>query len=216
MLKVLSEKIREHILSNLVSYIVLTLLFVAGIIGGAYIYNCYSKEEVGILYEFFSDAREIYIKSSGNNLEVFKSSLASSFQTVILIWLLGFTVIGIPVILFSVVKKGFILGLISSFLISNFSNGVLCAIILFFIQSAVLIPAIFFVANYSISLSKTLIGMVFGKIRFKVNFKYYLLFYLVIFFGAIVCCVIYALLEGYFTSNILKWFFINSLSGTTN
>lgn len=210
MLKVLSEKVREHILNNLVSYIVLTLLFASGIIGGAYIYNCYSKEEIGILYEFFLDAQEIYKKGTGNNLAIFKNSLASSFQTVLLIWLLGFTVIGIPVILFSVVKKGFILGLITCFLISNYSNGVLCAIILFFIQSAILIPAIFFVSNYSISLSKTLIGMVFGKIRFKVNFKYYLLFYLGIFFGVAVVIIIYSLLEGYFTSNILKWFFINS------
>ncbi len=210
MLRILSDKIREHICLNMVSYIVLTVLFSLGIIGGAYIYNSYSKEEIGILYEFFSDAKEIYKEGSGNNLEIFKNSLSSSFQTVFLIWLLGFTVIGIPVVFFLIIKKGFISGLITCFLVSNYSNGILCAIFLFFVQSAILIPAIFFISNYSISLSKTLIGMVSGKIRFKVNFKYYLLFYLGIFFAIGVVVIIYSLMEGYFTSNLLKWFFINT------
>lgn len=207
MLKVLSDKIREHIMSNLVSYIILILLFSLGIIGGAYIYNCYSGDELGVLNEFYTDAKEIYTNTDVNNLGIFKSSFFSSLKTVFLIWILGFTVIGIPIVFFSIVKKGFVFGLIANFLITNFPDGIISALIILAVDGLVLMPVIYVMSVYSISLSKTIIGLVFGKIKFKVNLKNYILFYVALLFMVVFIIVIYALLEGYFTGNILKWHF---------
>ena len=175
MIRLLSDKIREHIISNIVSYIILTLFFSLGIISGAYIYNQYDTAEVEALCDFFTEAKEVYV-NTGGSIGVFKNALFSSFKTIFLIWILGFTIIGIPVIFFTVFKKGFIFGLISNFLITNFSYGILTSIILFLVDAVILVPAIYVVSIYIISLSKTLIGMLTGKIRFKVNLKSYILF----------------------------------------
>lgn len=207
MLKILSDKVREHILSNIISYIILILFFSLGIIGGAYIYNCYDTGELGVLVEFFNDAEEAYKNSPGSNLDIFKLAFSSSFKTVFLIWILGFTVIGIPIVFFTIIKKGFVFGLISNFLITNYSDGIITAVIILIIDSLVLLPVIYLMATYSISLSRTLIGMILGKIRFRVNLKNYIIFYFALLICAVFVVVIYSLLEAYFTGNILKWFF---------
>ncbi len=207
MLNLLSDKIREHLIKNPVTYILLTVFFSLGVVGGAYIYNQYSPEEVNLLYEFFEKAKELYANEEVNSALLFKNSFLTALKSVSLIWISGFTVIGIPLIFFTLMKKGFILGLITNFLLTNFKGGILLSVILMFLQTVVLIPALMVISTYGISLSKTLLGLVFGKIKYKLDLKNYLLFYLGIFIVALLVAVVYALLEGYFTGNVLKWYF---------
>ncbi len=207
MLNLLSDKIREHLIKNPVAYILLTVFFSLGVMGGAYIYNQYSGEEINVLYEFFERAREIYLNEPVNSAVLFKNSFISALKSLAVVWLSGFTVIGIPFIFFILMKKGFVFGLIANFLMTNFKSGVFLSVILMFLETVILIPVLMVVATYGISLSKTLLGVVFGKIKYKLDLKNYLLFYIGIFVFALLFLVIYALLEGYFTGNVLKWFF---------
>lgn len=207
MLDLLSDKIREHIIKNPVSYILLTVFFSLGIIGGAYIYNRYSPDQVRLLYDFFEKAREVYINEEVNSTLLFKNAFISSFSGLLIIWLSGFTVIGIPLIFFTVMKKGFVLGLITNFLITNFKGGIITSLIIIFAQGLILIPVYFVTATYGISLSGTLLKVVFGKIKYRIDLKNYLLFYMGVFIFALLFVVIFALSEGYFTGNLLKWYF---------
>ena len=120
MLNLLSDKIREHLIKNPVTYILLTVFFSLGVAGGAYIYNQYSPEEVNLLYEFFEKAKELYANEDVNSALIFKNSFLTALKSVALIWISGFTVIGIPLIFFTLMKKGFILGLITNFHLRNF------------------------------------------------------------------------------------------------
>ena len=205
MLGLLSDKIREHIIKNPVSYILLTIFFSIGVIGGAYIYNQYSKEEITLLYEFFERAREMYAGADVNSTLLFKNAFMASVKYLLLVWLSGFTVIGIPVIFFVMVKKGFIFGLITNFLLTNFKYGMVLSLVIMFLETVILIPVLMVVATYGISLSKTLFNVVSGRIKYKLDLKNYLLFYLLVFIASLLVIVIYSLLEGYFTANLLKW-----------
>ena len=205
MLGLLSDKIREHIIKNPVIYILLTIFFSLGVIGGAYIYNQYSKEEITLLYEFFERAREMYAVSDVNSTLLFKNAFISSFKYLLLVWISGFTVIGIPVIFFVMVKKGFIFGLITNFLLTNFKYGMVLSIVIMFLETVILVPVLMVVATYGISLSKTLFNVVSGRIKYKLDLKSYMLFYFLVFMVSLLMIVIYSLLEGYFTANLLKW-----------
>lgn len=207
MLRVLADKIKEHILSNLVSYIILITVFSVGIMAGAYIYNQYTPEEITVLFDFWEEAKEAYLNGEGDKLDIFKNSLLSSLGAVILVWALGFTVIGIPAVFFIMLKKGFVFGIITNFLVTNFPEGIITSLILLFSESCFFLPALYVAAVYSISLSKTITGMLSGKIRVKVNLKHYVLFYLVMLFVIMFVLVIYSLLEAYFTGNVLSWLF---------
>ena len=207
MFKVLSDKIIKHIRENFINYIILFVFLLIGVALGAYIYNCYSVEEAGVLKDFFDDSKDLYINNPTNNTGIFQNTFFEALKSDLLIWFLGFTIIGIPIVFLSVIKKGFSLGLICNFLITNYKDGIFIAAMLFFIQCLLRIPAIFVLSNCSVSMSSTLLKIVSGKIKYKVNLKSYILFYGLIFVIIMFITVIYGLLESYFTGNLLKWYF---------
>ena len=208
MLGLLSDKIREHIIKNPVSYILLTLFFSIGVIGGAYVYNMYSKEEVALLYDFFEKARELYINEDVNSTLLFKNAFISSLNSLLLVWFFGFTVIGIPVIFFVIIKKGFVFGLVANFLMTNFKYGILLTITVMFLETVILTPLLVVASTYGISLSRTLFNVISGRIKYRIDIKSYLFFYTLVFIIALIVIVIYGLLEGYLMGNLLKWLLV--------
>ena len=87
----------------------------------------------GIIFIFFiSNADKLLIKDElntfllnikNNNLDYYSSffqSFSSNFIYLIIIWLLGISIIGIPIIIFLLFFKGFIFGFGISSVISNF------------------------------------------------------------------------------------------------
>ena len=147
----------------------------------------------------------MYAVSDVNSTLLFKNAFISSFKYLLLVWISGFTVIGIPVIFFVMVKKGFIFGLITNFLLTNFKYGMVLSIVIMFLETVILVPVLMVVATYGISLSKTLFNVVSGRIKYKLDLKSYMLFYFLVFMVSLLMIVIYSLLEGYFTANLLKW-----------
>lgn len=201
--EIILDKIKGHIKDNLISYILLCIFFALGVIFGGYILNSYSTEDATGLVSFFNDAVSIFKKNTPDYNLIFKNTFLSSVKTVFFVWILGFTVAGLPVIFFINLKAGFMLGFVSSFLFSAYSHkGILMAATLIFSQCFLYIPVIFAVSSYAISLSFTLTKMLFGKIRYKMNLKYYILNYCFVFAVAVVILIIYSLLEAYLTANL--------------
>lgn len=196
-------KIREHLRDNIISYILLCVSFALGVIFGGYILNTYSMEDANGLISFFNDAKDLFAKNTPDYNLIFKNTFLSSLKTVFFVWILGFTVAGLPVIFFINSKIGFMLGFVSSFLFSYYSyKGILMTVILTFSQCFVYIPVVFAVSSYAISLAFTLTKMLFGKIRYKMNLKYYILNYCLVLAVSVVVLILYSLLESYLTANL--------------
>ena len=208
MFKVLSDKIAKHIRENLINYIILFVFFLLGVALGAYIYNCYSGEEAGVLKSFFDDSKDLYTNNPTDYKSIFQTTFFKTIKVDLLIWFLGFTIIGIPVVCLSVIKKGFSIGLICNFLITNYKDGILIVAMIFFIQCVIRIPSMLALSNCSISLSSTLLKIVSGKIKYKVNLKSYIIIYGLVFVVIVFAAVLYGLLEAFFTGNLIKWYFL--------
>ena len=204
MAEVILNKIKEHIKDNLFSYIFLWAFFIIGVLFGGYILNSYKEEDAKGLITFFDDALLLFNQGTPNYNLIFKNTFFTSIKTVAFIWILGFTVAGLPVIFFINSKLGFMLGFVCSFLFSAYSyKGILYGATLIFSQCFIYVPLIFTVSVYAVSLSFTLTKMLFGKIRYKMNFKYYILNYLTVLCVTAIVTLLYSLCEAYLTSNIL-------------
>lgn len=126
--KYLSEVRRvlmEHIHLNLRDYLILSIIFVIGVMAGVIIINNsdeQSKTEVNGYINGFVDT----IKSE--NYEVDKSklikiSITENIKTVAIIWLAGSTIIGIPLIYVITSYKGFCIGYTISAMVSSLGMG---------------------------------------------------------------------------------------------
>ena len=59
-MKMLTDKIRMHIRENLLSYIILVILFFGGVVLGGYITHTYNTDSIGAISDFFNDVFEKY------------------------------------------------------------------------------------------------------------------------------------------------------------
>ena len=126
--KYLSELKRvliEHIQLNLKDYLILSIIFVIGVMAGVIIINNsdeQSKTEISGYINGFVDT----IKSE--NYEVDKSklikiSITDNIKTIAIIWLAGSTIIGIPLIYVITSYKGFCIGYTISAIVSSLGLG---------------------------------------------------------------------------------------------
>ncbi|MBP2642150.1 MAG: spoIIM [Firmicutes bacterium] len=156
---IIRPHVTEYLRANVVMYFFMTLLFVAGVVGGALAVKLLPEEQkaelCGYLSIFFQGLSQG--ASDTNSVSLFFSVLLNNCKTIALLWLLGFTVIGIPLVLFIVLTRGFIIGFTVGFLVNEYiMKGVAFALVAvlphnFFSVPAVLVSGVSAV-SYSIML----------------------------------------------------------------
>ncbi len=208
MIKIIGDRIWSHFKENIISYILLFAFFMGGVIIGGYITKGYKSEDITILSDFFDESMSVFLVETPDYNSIFKNTFTGSVKDLAFVWILGFTVIGVPVIFLKALKTGFMMGFTSTFLISLYSSkGILISLALIFVKCIIYLPAIFFISVYAISLSSELVKIIFGRIKYKINFKYYILTYIMTFAMCVPIMVIYSLFEAYLTANVLVLLF---------
>ena len=143
-----------------------------------------------------------------NNVNYSKSlqnSLTNNLGFIFIIWLLGISVIGIPIILFILFSKAFTLGFsISSFILNYKAKGCLYALIYIFPSQIINMIMYLILTLYSISFSFKIIYSVINKS--SLNFKNMTGKYLKILIISIVICSLCSLYDVFIIPNILKRF----------
>ncbi len=127
-----------------------------------------------------------------------------NFFFVAAVWLLGISVIGIPIILFLYFAKAFVLGFsISSFLLTYKAKGLLYAFLYIFPHQIVNFALYILLLNYAMILSFKLIRSFLYKktIDFKVVMKKYCF----VFGFVLLCLFVTSLYEGALAFKILKF-----------
>lgn len=115
----------NHIKKNLSKYIILSVIYIVGVIIGIIYLNNLSVENKEYIYEYINDG--LQSTQNLNAIEVFKNSIIKNIVVVCIMWLISSTLIGIPIMLTYILYRGFIWG----FLIScisyclNFSKSLL-------------------------------------------------------------------------------------------
>lgn len=184
------------------------MFFIIGISSGAFTVKTLADYQKQELISYMKNFFQVLSNKPIDAFSVFKQSLTNNLQTAVFIWILGITVIGMPIILLLIAVRGLIIGFTVGFLVEQLGvKGILFSFISIFPQNLLIIPSIVVIAVMGIGFSKMIIRNKMNK-SYNTNnntFKQFILYSTInafIFFFIIIGCVI----EAYVTPVFMKAF----------
>jgi stage II sporulation protein M len=152
---------REH--SSIFLFIV--ILFLMGVIFGAIVVNSMSITQKEDLFYYLSQFfGQISNGKVAENNDIFLQSFFHNSKFIGLIWLLGISIIGLPVILILLFIKGMVVGFTVGFLVSQLGwKGFMLAFVSILPQNLIIIPVFILMAALSVIFSLRMIKRQFLK-----------------------------------------------------
>ena len=204
MLGLLQKKLAEYIRANIVAYFFLTLIFAIGITLGALavktLPDAQKMELADYLRVFFQGLAEN--TSLVDTPSFLLTVVLSNAKIIGLIWLLGFTIVGVPFVLFIVWLKGFIIGFTVGFLVDEYiMKGLLFAIAAVLPHNLFAAPAILAAAVAAVTFSLMLVKQ---NPQIKGNLFYASLAYSAVCLVMLFLAVLAALVEVYISPVFMK------------
>ena len=200
-MKNFKKVIQEHITRNIKIYTILIIIFLLGLIIGIIIVNNSGYSQKAEINEYINTF--INDLKNGAKLDYFKllkTSFGNNFFTVLILWFMSSTVIGIPIVYGEIGYKGFCLGYTISSVVATLGNGkgILFVITSMLLHNIIFIPCLLLLAVSGINLYKSII-----KDRRKENIKIEIIRHTV--FSLIILAVMLfaSLIETYISSNLL-------------
>lgn len=158
---VVANHFREH--SSI--YLFVVVLFLMGVIFGAIIVNSLSftqKEDLFYyLSQFFGQVSDGNVAAAS---DLFKQSIFHNTKFIGLMWILGISIIGLPVILILLFMKGMVVGFTVGFLVNQMGwDGFLLSFVTVLPQNLIIIPVFIVASTISVSFSLKMISRQFMK-----------------------------------------------------
>ena len=196
------ELIRNHVENNLKQYFIISILFIIGVAIGVTLANhvqfqAQEQVELGIT-EAINKLKEGY---EINYSSLLKNVILNHILFTLILWFLGCSVIGIPIVYLAIGYKGISLGYtISSIILTlGTGKGILFAFIALLLQNLFIIPAILAIAVSSMNLYSSII-----KNKRIENIKIEIIRHTIFCFGMSVILLVASFIEVYATSFLLK------------
>lgn len=193
----------NYIKANIAAYFFVALIFIIGAIVGALAAKTLpedqKKELIGYLQIFFQGLSS---SGLGDSATIFTTVILNNIKTIALIWVLGFTIVGIPFVLFIIFTRGFVIGFTVGFLVNEYIfKGLLFAFVSVLPHNFLAIPAILIVGVSAISFSLLLLKR---KSRIKTNLLYESLGYTALCMGMLLVMLLASLVEVYISPVFMK------------
>ena len=159
------EEVKRHVLSNQGIYFFVVILFITGVVFGALTVRTLANHQKTELMEYL----QVFVVDmtsetlpSGN--ELLLPALWANAKTIVLLWLGGLTVVGLPLTLILLFSKGFSSGFTAAFLIEEVKwRGFILAGTAMLPHSLLIIPALLFLTAGAISFAYCLLRQRFTK-----------------------------------------------------
>ena len=151
-------------------FVFITIIFFIAIMSGSIFTLTLNDTDTNIVSEFFSNYLENINKI--NYINSFVNSLISNIFVVMIIWLLSYSIIGLPITILIFFYKSFIIGFSISGIIINYKiKGLLMAFLYIFPHQILFILALLYLLVFSVIMSINLFYAVFKheNIRFSSN-----------------------------------------------
>lgn len=115
----------EHINSNMKDYLILSIIFIIGVMAGVILINNSneeSKNEIsGYINSFISTIKSEQFKV--DRLKLTQISIIENMKIIAIVWLAGSTIIGIPLVYVITAYKGFCIGYTVSAIVFSLGIG---------------------------------------------------------------------------------------------
>ena len=193
-----SIRLKNSIRNQKKIYLIIIGLAVISLIVGILFLFMLSKENISYIQknigEYFSNI------GSENSTDLFLNTFLSNLIYVLVIWVLGLSVVGLPIIVSILLFKFFTFGLSISSIISTYGfSGIIKLFINIFPHELLFLITLILVSFYGIS-------KLFNYLFFRrlINFKEVMNKYTRILIIAILCVLIVSLYKGYIMPILLK------------
>lgn len=197
--------VAEHINNNIKKYTFLFIAFIWGICAGAFTVNGLSsiqRYEVGNYIEGFVKLIDGY---NIDNTELLRISIINNLKLVALIWILGVSIIGVPLIFIVMGIRGYITGFSTGLIIKMMGGrGILLSAVAILPKEILMIPCIIALGvngvNFSLNIIRTRTKRSVLKENLRTSFAVYCgatSFYTLVLFGGI-------LVEAYIIPVLIK------------
>lgn len=205
--------LKEHIRKNIFLYILTFLFLCIGIVIGMYTVKYMGQVEKDNLISWIVNfSKDMAINSSEKNY-IFIKAVKNNIPMIILLWFLGLTMLGTPLILIIDLIKGFTIGFTSSLVINGLgSKGILINFLVLFPQNILYIPCIILSSVLAIEFSLSLLNST--RVLNKKNILLQATTYTTLFVIILAFMFIGFFIEGYITPNILK-LIVNSIGSAS-
>lgn len=200
------KKTKNNILKQKKLYLFLIGLMVTGLIAGILFWFVISKEDKLLvtknLTDFFSCIKEGDSINYGASL---LNSVVTSLIYVVLIWLLGISIIGLPIILVMMAIKSFIVGFSIVSIISSYGlKGIVGAFVYVFPHQIVFLLLLILLGFYASAFCIKLFKYLF--LKQMINFKEAMRKYLKILGISCLSVLVISLFETFISTYLIKFF----------
>lgn len=159
----LKHKLKQHVNENRWQYLLIAVIFLVGLIVGDYKALDLAGNVKSHLLIMIDDYLQGGTDADLNKQVIFYNAFINQAKSVVAIWFLGLTIIGMPLILGLVFMKAFSLSFTISFLIKEKAGaGILVSILSILPQNLVYIPLLLIWSvvgiNFSIYIAKSKTG----------------------------------------------------------
>lgn len=158
MLAYLRQGFAQHVKANIVQYFLVVLVFMLGIVAGAMAVKILPEASKVELAQCLT----IFLQGIGSATEggalLLAPALLHYLKMILLVWVLGFTIIGIPFVLFIVFTRGFIIGFTVGFLVNLYVfKGLFFAVVSVLPHNLLILPVLFLMSVAAMGFSADLI-----------------------------------------------------------
>lgn len=188
-------------------YLFLLLIFIIGVVFGSIFITILDEPDkktvLTQIVDFFNQLKNNKIDYLGT----LKNSITSNMLYILFIWLLGISIIGIPIIVVMVFLKGFMLGFSLASIIAQYKFvGVLGGLTYIFPHIIISIIAILIMSYFALKLSFNLFRAVIEKKM--INFSEIINRYSLVLVGTTIIMVIASLFEAFVSPFVVKLFLL--------
>lgn len=158
MASLLNERISRNIKENIGVYFIIILFFSIGLAVGGFTIKSLGSGDKQELLAYMNSFFKIYSGESVSGFTVFMQSAKNNFFSILIIWILSLTIIGVPALLIVIGFRGFILGFSIGFFIEGMGlKGLVFSLVGIIPQNIIYIPCILISGALSLTFSISVI-----------------------------------------------------------
>lgn len=204
-MKIKMDKLKLRLKRNKKLLVFIIALGITGIITGSIFSIMLNEADKTLVSDYITNFFESIRNNTLDNVFALKNGLTSEISYILITWLLGISVIGIPIILFMYFSEFFVLGFSISSIISNYGfKGCLLSLSYVFPHKIINVIAYTLLTLFTLKVSGKILYTIIR--REKLDFKIVLNKYLIILLVSIGIVILTTLFEVFITPIIIKLF----------